>query len=502
VSKKKTQVTIPEIDVDDIMARIRLEVEKRQKHKKNQGGPQIASSEQSATRHQEINRFSLDRLSNKEQIAVKDTYNIKEFLAYSGKEFVDNAYIGILHRAADSHGRLYYYNKLRSLRISKAEILARLRFSGEGRAIKATVKGLFLHLAVSALYRIPVAGYLLRIVSTIVRLPRIIGNIQELHDYMETRVSLVEDNTSLIKEKINSLLDSYETGFRDLNDNKADRVEIQDLLVKTSEQEKQTTYIKQSLMEQERRLRILLEEAAKRLPEPFDEEQLGILSDEKRHLLDSFYASFENRFRGTRGDIKKRQSIYLPMIKDARAGTAERPILDLGCGRGEWLELLGDEGLNGRGVDTNRLMIAQCKEQGLSVVEDDIIHFIRGVPDNSLGAVTGFHIIEHLPFESLVSLFDETLRVLKPGGIMIFETPNVRNVIVGATEFYIDPTHKRPLNSQFLKFTLEYYGFRRVTIIESHPFESDFKTHVPELNEELNEFFYGPRDFAVIGYKS
>ncbi|HEX7771541.1 MAG TPA: methionine biosynthesis protein MetW, partial [Pyrinomonadaceae bacterium] len=111
---------------------------------------------------------------------------------------------------------------------------------------------------------------------------------------------------------------------------------------------------------------------------------------------DALYAALEDRFRGTREDVKERLRFYLRFIKDA-------PVLDAGCGRGEWLELLREKGVAATGVDKNRVLIEQCRERGLEVVEEDVLAYLRGLPEKSLGAVTGFHIIEHISLDQLLS---------------------------------------------------------------------------------------------------
>ena len=113
---------------------------------------------------------------------------------------------------------------------------------------------------------------------------------------------------------------------------------------------------------------------------------------------DALYAALEDRFRGTREDVKERSSFYLQFIKESEAA-----VLDVGCGRGEWLELMRENGIKALGVDMNRVLIEQCRERGLEVVEEDVLVYLRNLPDKSLGAVTGFHIIEHISLESLVA---------------------------------------------------------------------------------------------------
>ncbi|NSW92677.1 MAG: class I SAM-dependent methyltransferase, partial [Firmicutes bacterium] len=203
-----------------------------------------------------------------------------------------------------------------------------------------------------------------------------------------------------------------------------------------------------------------------------------------------------------RDDIKERQRIYLPYIREAKAGTEERFVLDLGCGRGEWLELLKEEGFIARGVDINAAMVSLCNNLGLEVVQSDVLQYLRDLPGESLGAVTGFHIIEHLPFEVLIQLLDETVRVLKPGGIAIFETPNPENIQVGSCNFYLDPTHKNPLPSSMLKFIAEARGLCRVSVLNLHPYPESYWLSGSELAERFNQLFYGPQDYAVVGWKA
>lgn len=260
-------------------------------------------------------------------------------------------------------------------------------------------------------------------------------------------------------------------------------------------------YIKNDLAQQKRLLTMFLEEARKRLPKPFNQEQLRNILNEEKHLSDAFYVAFEDKFRGSREDIFNRLKVYLPLIEEAKVGTSDSVILDVGCGRGEWLELLGESGYTARGLDINRVMIEQCLSKGFEVIESDVISYLQSLEDSSLGAVTGFHIIEHLPFETLMTLFAEAIRVIKPGGLVIFETPNPENILVGSCNFYIDPTHRNPLPSSTIQFLAESQGLERVKIIKLHPYSDISIPSDSDLAERFNEYFYGAQDYAVIGYK-
>jgi SAM-dependent methyltransferase len=248
---------------------------------------------------------------------------------------------------------------------------------------------------------------------------------------------------------------------------------------------------------QERRITLLVEEARKRLP-------VQSVADEANYVLDALYVSFEDQFRGTRADIKERLRVYLPILQEAQLGSKTRPILDVGCGRGEWLELLQETGLWGQGVDQNRVLVEQCQRRGLRVVENDVLTYLHRLPDASLGAVTGFHIVEHLPLEVLIKLLDETVRVLTSGGVAIFETPNPQNVLVSSHNFYLDPTHRNPLPSSIIKFMAEARGLCQVQIFELHPYPEASRVQEADLDvaKRFNEYFYGPQDYAVVGWKA
>jgi SAM-dependent methyltransferase len=215
--------------------------------------------------------------------------------------------------------------------------------------------------------------------------------------------------------------------------------------------------------------------------------------------FESFYAEFEGSFRGTRADIKNRQKLYLTYLKTEDAELQRKPVLDLGCGRGEWIELLVDYGIAAIGIDANAQFVHENEERGLAVVCADALAFLQAQPDGSARAISGFHIIEHLPFAVLVAVLDESYRVLAPGGIAIFETPNPENLITAAHKFYFDPTHIRPIPPTFAAYLIENRGFAQAEIIRLH------ESTEPERNEIDNAFLrgllFGPQDYGVIGRK-
>lgn len=225
---------------------------------------------------------------------------------------------------------------------------------------------------------------------------------------------------------------------------------------------------------------------------------------ESNHELDALYVAFEDQFRGSRALIKSRLQPYLKDVSKLKVVTKDTPLLDLGCGRGEWLELLQDHGVAAEGVDSNTVFAGMCVERGQRVILGDAITYLRSLPAASRGAITAFHLIEHLPYAVLVTLVKECHRVLQPGGLVIFETPNPDNLLVGGSRFYSDPTHLHPLPKEYPAFLLRMTGFAKVVTRPLNPDNESLSedSASPELRNFLNRLFFGDQDYAVLGRKA
>ncbi|MGO9952262.1 MAG: methyltransferase domain-containing protein, partial [Dissulfurispiraceae bacterium] len=212
--------------------------------------------------------------------------------------------------------------------------------------------------------------------------------------------------------------------------------------------------------------------------------------------IKSFYKAFEDRFRGPRELILERLKVYLPLIEPLKSLYPDNRAIDLGCGRGEWLQLIDSNGFKAHGVDIDEAMVENAKEFGLSVELRDALEYLKSLSDNSVSIVTAFHLAEHISFDTLQGLIIESLRVLKPAGLMILETPNPENVAVGSSTFYLDPTHLKPLPLAFLSYLPEYYGFARVNVFRLNG------TVIDDSNISLLSIINGVSpDYSVIAQK-
>jgi O-antigen chain-terminating methyltransferase len=283
--------------------------------------------------------------------------------------------------------------------------------------------------------------------------------------------------------------------------NKAEARALNDLETRYVELAAHVQHSGEILADLERQINILFDEVSHRGAEvpPEPEEQRA--TPEHETWNGRLYAAFEDQFRGATEDIKSRESIYLPYIKKSASRGAKHPVIDIGCGRGEWLELLRENGLPASGVDSNRTMIKRCLDLGLNVAEADGVEYLRSLRPRSAVAITAFHVVEHLPIPKLLGLLAQAFRVLRPGGRLILETPNPANVLVGSCNFYLDPTHIRPLPPALLRFLVQTRGFADVEIQELHPMPEHMRLVGSDVAERLNQHFYGAQDYAVLAGK-
>lgn len=173
---------------------------------------------------------------------------------------------------------------------------------------------------------------------------------------------------------------------------------------------------------------------------------------------DSFdYCGFQEKFRGPSRMIQDKLRFYLPYFRDRRT------IVDIGCGRGEFLEVLRESGLSAVGVEINAGQVAECHRKGLNIVQADLFDYLRALPDQSVDGIFCAQVIEHISSKEVGALFKLSYRKLTPGGVMVAETVNP-HCSAAFKFFWLDPTHVAPLYPEVLQFLAESAGFGRADI--------------------------------------
>ena len=216
-------------------------------------------------------------------------------------------------------------------------------------------------------------------------------------------------------------------------------------------------------------------------------------------MNDDFYVAFEEKFRGSEELIKERQKKYLKFINPLKILKDEVKALDIGCGRGEWISLLNENGFNARGIDINDSMVKVASQKGLNAAVSDALGELKSLEENSLDIITAFQVVEHIKFDDVLELIKEAKRVLAPCGILILETPNPENIMVGTQWFYLDATHKNPIPCELLSFATHYYGLERNFIFktnEKSPSEYERDMGIFDVFEGVSP------DYSVIAQKN
>lgn len=206
---------------------------------------------------------------------------------------------------------------------------------------------------------------------------------------------------------------------------------------------------------------------------------------------DALYLELERSFRGACSEIARRQEPYLVYLTESVGKGL--PVLDIGCGRGEWLGLLKSRGIYALGLDLNPVNGASCRHAGFNVVTANASDYLAAAPAHAFSAITAFQVVEHMAFPELVDLLKRSLNKLAPGGVLILETPNPENLLVATRSFWLDPTHQKPLPPELLEFVVRQTGFEIIDILRVNP-----HAELPPDAAPLEMLLHGPRDYAVI----
>jgi SAM-dependent methyltransferase len=198
------------------------------------------------------------------------------------------------------------------------------------------------------------------------------------------------------------------------------------------------------------------------------------------------YFAFEAKMRGSTADVRERQRVYVDDFRDAA------PVLDVGCGRGEFLGLLREAGVEARGIDADGDMVAYARGEGLDVEQTDALAYLERLPEGSLGGIFAAQVVEHLPPAALLRMLELSARALRPGGLLVAETINPLSPLA-LRSYFADLTHAQPLVPETLALLARQAGFREV---ETHFLNAP--RHADDVDERIREILFAPLDYAII----
>lgn len=204
---------------------------------------------------------------------------------------------------------------------------------------------------------------------------------------------------------------------------------------------------------------------------------------------DFVYRRMEEALRGSPAEVRANQQPYVDLARD------HQPVIDLGCGRGEFLEMCRGDGVKATGFDSNERSVAELRSKGLDVQLEPIPRCLRKLGDVSVGMIFASHVVEHLPFDPLLELFAEASRVLRRGGVLAIETPNAESITMSASDFWRDPTHLAPRHKAALVTLGREFGFDVVEAVAIHP------PAVPDASlqhDAVSRLLFAPADLRLI----
>ena len=383
-----------------------------------------------------LTREELLRAVRKELRKFPSEVTLEELISYMDEEFIDNAFRSILHREPDPVGKEFYLSKLRSGSLTKEEIVFSLRYSEEGKRAGVKVLGLKKYLLYRKLSGLPILGKLISPFFS-----------YHLPPNLKKVVPKYEETILLQRKELSRL----ESSFAELS-----------------------SFVREKLFTSTTFIDLTPEE----------------------------YVKFEEKFRGRKDEVKEKLGLYLPILQDVLSKFKGESIkaVDLGCGRGEWLEILRERGIDPLGIEINDIFVRRLTEKGFQVFKEDLFDFLKRAEDESFHLVTAFHVIEHVDIKRRTEFLREVLRVLKKGGVFIVETPNPRNILVGSGDFYRDPSHVIPLFPDTLQYLGEIIGFSKSQSYFIKDNESLLEIEKYRFNS-LDDYISVSRDFSWIGVK-
>lgn len=488
---------------------------------------------------------------------------MKQILQFEGEDFVHACYEQILLREPDKAGLWDNLRRLQLRQVSRIEMAYDFSFSqeavGKGIVLKGGKVRYYMLRCLRKLFRIPVVGRIFRftyhffcinrtinsmiswnmklqekiqglenLTDRVQVLENLPGRVQALEELAEVRVEkLVNqskkleqleslfnyrveqlENLSVRIERMGDMPGRVENLEENIRNNNALIKKHESALTEDFEQQKKSLenfYVAFSNVKSEIKQMQLTARCERKEDNVDKHEGVATAVPESDPYLSIDYFDFENRFRGSREHVKNVQEIYLPFFKNCKN------VVDLGCGRGEFVELLLENGIGVKGVDLYMPYVEYCKMQNLPVEQGDALVYLKG--QEKVDGIFLGQVVEHLSIAQTIELCHIAYNKLEVGGYLIMETPNPTSLAIYTESFYMDPSHNRPIHPKTLQYIAEKQGFSEVKILFTE--SSRLPYHIPKLAEHgegrahefdlamerVADMLFGSQDYAIIAKK-
>lgn len=399
-------------------------------------------------------------------------------------------------------------NKLKTT--AKRAIRKAARFVVDPMRVDQNEFNLAVMSAINILYNGAVVANPQTVIEQLRELRRDINDNKRKTADIAERVLELDEKNKEIKKEIENVAAYLEEENQQLLDKIKELAEQREMIKKVSEKfDRQTETFARFLREQEKQ-----RESSAMLPgtpscaEPVQGQESGRPDPESKDTYAAIdYFDFENHFRGSREEIKAGQEVYAPYFE------GRTNILDLGCGRGEFLEIMKEKEIPAKGVDLYPDYVYFCRLNGFDAIEGDAVEYLAGIENESLGGIFAAQLIEHLEVEQILSLCAEAYKKLQEGAFFIAETPNPTCLATYMNSFYLDPSHNKPVHPKTMEYYLRKAGFSEVEILFTEASRSGYRLpllsgkgvdNLEEFNNGINlvtDLLFGSQDYAVIAKK-
>lgn len=464
--------------------------------------------------------------------------DVRPMLELGNEAFVQECYESVLQRDPDPEGARHHINRLHNREISKLELIYEFARSEEGQNRGVRLRGKkgqyrLLH-GFRKLFRVPIAGRVLRFIYNLLGINRVINSLVNWNRDIVGRIEKLEhtcytlqndlqeqiENRNELRYLLEKLQGQYQEQFnmhRERTENLEVNVRNNNILLEKYRGLLETHEVNLNQYERDiNNLNVQMSNlkadvsskkkfaSESKMEEDYCVDKKSIVPD-----ADSYYSidyfDFENRFRGSQEHVKDVQRIYLPYFMGCKN------VIDIGCGRGEFVQLLKENGIGVTGVDIYLPYVEYCKMNHLSVSHGDGVEFLK--KQQQVDGIFVGQVVEHISVSQIIELCAVAYEKLTTGSYLIMETPNPKSLAIYTEAFYQDPSHNKPVHPETLKYLVEKRGFSDVQILYTEG--SRLPYHIPKLSDDnegrehefdlamqrVEDILYGSQDYAIIAKK-